>query len=82
MAKAIGQLWGALEPDEKKVYEDQAAAERARVARDTQRLKDAGLWPAAGAAGVGGLGCRPSIAASGRAGGASGPNPICPERDG
>ncbi|KAL9185232.1 hypothetical protein ACHAXT_003009 [Thalassiosira profunda] len=51
MAKAIGQLWGALEPDEKKVYEDQAAAERARVARDTQRLKDAGLWPAAGAAG-------------------------------
>ena len=45
IAKALGQLWSTLEPSEKEVYEKQAAAERARVSRDTQRLKDAGLWP-------------------------------------
>ncbi|KAL7539999.1 hypothetical protein ACHAXR_009787 [Thalassiosira sp. AJA248-18] len=45
IAKAIGQLWSALQPTEKEVYETQAAKERQRVSRDTQRLKDAGLWP-------------------------------------
>lgn len=45
MAKAIGQLWSTLQPKDKEVYELQAAKERERVARDTQRLKDAGLLP-------------------------------------
>ena len=49
VAKAIGQLWSALEAPEKLKYENAAAEERARVARDAQRLKDAGLWPEKGA---------------------------------
>ena len=48
VAKAIGQLWSALEAPEKAKYETVATEERARVARDTQRLKDAGLWPEKG----------------------------------
>lgn len=50
VSKAMGQLWSALEPSQKEVYEKQSAAERARVARDTQRLKDAGMWPESGKA--------------------------------
>lgn len=50
IAKAIGALWSALEPKQKEVYEKQGASERERVARDMQRLKDAGLWPEPGSA--------------------------------
>ena len=49
VAKAIGQLWSALDPSEKEVYESQAAKEKERVGRDMQRLKDAGRWPEASA---------------------------------
>lgn len=60
-----------------------ADAEEREKPGDEGRVRADGVsGAAAGAAVVGGLGCRPSIAASGRAGGASGPNPICPERDG
>ena len=38
-------MWSALEPSEKEIYETQAAKERERVAKDTQRLKDAGILP-------------------------------------
>eukprot|EP00571_Detonula_confervacea_P016346 CAMPEP_0172301350 /NCGR_PEP_ID=MMETSP1058-20130122/3257_1 /TAXON_ID=83371 /ORGANISM="Detonula confervacea, Strain CCMP 353" /LENGTH=352 /DNA_ID=CAMNT_0013011425 /DNA_START=64 /DNA_END=1122 /DNA_ORIENTATION=- len=56
IAKAIGQLWSALEPKEKGVYEKTAAQERERVSRDMQRLKDAGLWPEPGSADASGAG--------------------------
>ena len=49
IAKALGQLWASLVPAEKEGYEAQAARERARVARDVRRLKEAGRWPEAGA---------------------------------
>lgn len=56
IAKAIGQLWSALTPSEKEEYENRAREERERVARDMQRLKDAGLWPDSSAAGDDGEG--------------------------
>ncbi|KAL3811991.1 hypothetical protein ACHAXA_009609 [Cyclostephanos tholiformis] len=45
VAKVIGQLWSALEPTEKEVYEAQAVKEKERFVRDVQRLKDAGRLP-------------------------------------
>eukprot|EP00804_Cyclotella_cryptica_P023988 CCRYP_010086-RA/>CCRYP_010086-RA protein AED:0.19 eAED:0.19 QI:29/1/1/1/1/1/2/1027/309 len=47
LARATGELWSALDPTQRKVYELKAAEEREKLSRDMQRLKDAGLWPEA-----------------------------------
>jgi len=48
IAKAIGQLWSQMDSQSKEKYDAIASEERQRVARYTQRLKDAGLWPEKG----------------------------------
>ncbi|CAJ1936197.1 unnamed protein product [Cylindrotheca closterium] len=42
VAKALGQMWGNLSADEKKVYQDQAAKERERVSQELEAYKSAG----------------------------------------
>mmetsp|Transcript_14329 Transcript_14329/g.34725 ORF Transcript_14329/g.34725 Transcript_14329/m.34725 type:complete len:410 (+) Transcript_14329:77-1306(+) len=42
VAKALGQMWGNLSPEEKKVYQDQAAKERERVSQELEAYKAAG----------------------------------------
>jgi histone H3/H4 len=42
VAKAMGQLWGALSAKEKKVYQDKAAKERERVSKELEEWKAAG----------------------------------------
>jgi histone H3/H4 len=42
VAKALGQLWATLSPEEKQVYQNKAAEERERLAKEIQAWKDAG----------------------------------------
>lgn len=62
VAKGIGVLWAGLTEDEKKVYQDKAAEEKERLAKELQAWKDAGgelveqeLLPAAAATNTGPL---------------------------
>jgi len=41
VAKALGQLWGSLTPELKQVYQEKAASERERVAKDLEAWKKA-----------------------------------------
>ena len=42
VAKALGQLWGSLSAEEKKIYQDRAAKERQRVSQELEAYKAAG----------------------------------------
>lgn len=42
VAKDLGQMWGAMSPEEKKVYQEKAAKERERVSQELEAWKAAG----------------------------------------
>jgi len=44
-AKAVGQLWGELKPEEKQKYQLLAAEERERVSKEIKEMEEAGLLP-------------------------------------
>ena len=44
-AKAVGQAWSELKPEEKQVYQERAAEERERVSAEIKAMEEAGLMP-------------------------------------